>query len=310
MFTSNFISLKSVCMFMARAAMMIVVFILFVATAWGQSPARSVTVEDCIVSLLDQALVPGQQAGVLEALGVREGDMVARGQSLGLIDASQQQLRQNLAEIERRAAEVKANEDIDIRFSKASAAVAETEYQQSLDANKRLHNTIPQPEVRRLKLAAHKTILQIEKAESDQHTAELALATRQAEVKLAANDVSKCQITSPIPGEIVELMRRPGEWVNPGDAIARVVRLDVLRVEGFLSTAEHDPLAVKGSKVTVTVTLAGGRTEEFPGQITFVSPIVQAGGHYRIWAEVKNRQTRDQWILQPGMNAKMKIALK
>jgi multidrug efflux pump subunit AcrA (membrane-fusion protein) len=291
-----------------KLALAVSLFVSLPATA--QSPVRTVKLDDCIVSLHDQALIPAQQAGVLVSLMVREGETVSAGQLLGQIDSSQQKLKHNLAEIERQGAADKAKEDIDIRFSQASAAVAETEYQQSLDANRRLNNTIPQPEVRRLKLAAHKTNLQIEKAVSDQHAAELALATRQAEVKLAANEYEKCQITSPIPGEIIERMRRPGEWVNPGEAIARVVRLDVLRVEGFLSTAEHSPIAVKGSPVSVSVALEEGRTEEFTGQITFVSPIVQAGGHYRVWAEVRNRQTKEHWVLQPGMTAQMTIALK
>lgn len=295
---------------LATMAMTITAAASFTPTALGQSPARQVKLTDCIVALQDQALIPAELAGVLVSLEIREGEMVSAGQRLGQIDSSQQTLKHNLAEIERQGAEEKAHEDIDIRFSQASAAVAETEYQQSLEANKRLNNTIPQPEVRRLKLAAHKTMLQIEKAISEQHAAELVLATRQAELKLAANELEKCRITSPIPGEIIEVMRRPGEWVDPGEAIARVVRLDVLRVEGFLNTTEHDPLAVKGATVSVSVLLSGGRTEEFVGQIRFVSPIVQAGGHYRVWAEVNNRETGGHWLLQPGMTAQMTIALK
>ena len=278
--------------------------------AVAQSPTRTIQLDDCIVSLHDQAIIPAQQAGVLVSLTVREGDMVSAGQQLGQIDSSQQKLKHNLAEIEQQGAAEKAQEDIDIRFSQASAAVAETEYQQSLEANRKLNNTIPQPEIRRLKLAAHKTNLQIEKAISEQHAAELVLATRQAELKLAANEFEKCRIASPIAGEIVERMRRPGEWVNPGEAIARVVRLDVLRVEGFLSTAEHSPLAVKQAPVVVSVALDGGRTEEFLGRITFVSPVVQGGGHYKVWAEVQNRQVKEHWVLQPGMTARMNIALK
>lgn len=293
------------CVTVALAVVLVTVW-----SANAQSPVRTVKVEDCIVSLHDQAVIPAQQAGVLVSLSVREGEMVTAGQLLGQIDSSQQKLKHNLAEIERQGAKEKAEEDIDIRFSQASAAVAETEYQQSLDANRRLANTIPQPEVRRLKLAAHKTNLQIEKAISDQHAAALTLASRQAESKLAANEFDKCQITSPIQGEIIERMRRPGEWVNPGEPIARVVRLDVLRVEGFLSTTEQSPLAVRNATVSVTVALDGGRTEEFAGQITFVSPIVQAGGHYRVWAEVQNRQVKEHWVLQPGMTAQMTIVLK
>ena len=41
--------------------------------------------------------------------------------------------------------------------------------------------------------------------------------------------------------------------------------------------------------------------------ITFVNPLVQAGGEYRVWAEVVNRQENGEWLLRPGLEAEMTI---
>ena len=61
--------------------------------------------------------------------------------------------------------------------------------------------------------------------------------------------------------------------------------------------------------VSVEVQLSGGRTAHFPGQIVFISPLVQAGDKYRVRAEVENRTENGSPVLRPGMTATMSIAL-
>jgi hypothetical protein len=92
--------------------------------------------------------------------------------------------------------------------------------------------------------------------------------------------------------------------------VLRVVRFDTLRVEGFLSSLKYDPAEVVNRSVEVSVELARGRRVKFPGKIVYVSPLVQAGGDYRVWAEVSNQQESGQWLLRPGLNATMVIKLR
>jgi len=54
---------------------------------------------------------------------------------------------------------------------------------------------------------------------------------------------------------------------------------------------------------------ARGEKATLAGQIVFVDPLVNAGGKYRVRAEVDNRQIGRQWLLRPGMTAEMKIRL-
>jgi macrolide-specific efflux system membrane fusion protein len=97
---------------------------------------------------------------------------------------------------------------------------------------------------------------------------------------------------------IVELHRRRGEWVQPGDTVARIVRLDKLRVEGFLA-AKHARPELVGSKTIVKVTI-GDDELEFPGEIVFVSPEIDPiNSQVRVWADVENADL----VLRPGMQA-------
>ena len=46
------------------------------------------------------------------------------------------------------------------------------------------------------------------------------------------------RILAPIGGMVVDVFRRQGEWVDPGVAVLRILRIDKLRVEAFLSARE------------------------------------------------------------------------
>ena len=103
-----------------------------------------------------------------------------------------------------------------------------------------------------------------------------------------------------------------GEWLKPGDPVLRIVEVDKLRIEAFLSSEKFDPEEVSNRPVTVEVKRAGGRRVQFTGKVVFVAPEAQAGGEYRIIASVENVKDKatGQWLLRPGMTADMTITLK
>jgi hypothetical protein len=80
-----------------------------------------------------------------------------------------------------------------------------------------------------------------------------------------------------------------------------------LRIEGFVHSSQYDPNEIVGRPVTVTVELARGRRVVVEGKVVYASPLVEAGGDYRVWAEVKNRKVGGQWQLRPGLDASMLI---
>jgi hypothetical protein len=105
------------------------------------------------------------------------------------------------------------------------------------------------------------------------------------------------------------MYRRSGEWVSPGDPILRVVFMNKLRVEGFVDADKYTPDEIMGKSVEVTAFLPHDRVERFPAVITYVSPLVEASGEFRVWCDVENRQHNGHWILRPGMSAEMAIRL-
>jgi len=264
----------------------------------------------CLVSLIEDVDVPAEESGRLVAVQVRDGEMVRSDALLAQIDDRQPQLDKFAAEMNRDAALARASDDIEVKYAEASFNVADAELVQKEQINANSPGSIPVTEVRRLRLTRRRAELQIEKSKLDLRVAKMTADVEQAAVTLAEDNIQRRKILSPIDGMVVELKRHTGEWVNAGDTVVRVVRMDRLRVEGFLSVKDFDPAEVDSKPVSVEVELARGRREQFQGRIVFVNPLVLSGDKYRVRAEVENRLENNHWLLQPGTAASMSIHLR
>lgn len=270
-------------------------------------------VENCLVTLIEEAEVPAQVQGVLLDLKVQEGKQVAKDELLAQIDDTQVRAAENVARYELEAAEAEAGNDVNVRFAQAAADVAAAEYQQAIDANRKVPNTHPQAEVRRLLLEHRKYSLQIEQSQHELGIAKVTVKAKQAQLEAATADVERHKIKAPLDGIVVKRYRHVGEWVRPGDPVYRVVRADRLRVEAFLDATRISPDEVAGQPVAIAVKIPrrGKQSEEsFQGSIVFVSPLVEAGAQFLVHAEVVNRQENGIWLLRPGLTAEMTVQLK
>jgi multidrug resistance efflux pump len=272
-------------------------------------PAREVQLTHCLVSLIEDVQVPAREAGPLTNVSVAEGEYVAPGQLLAQIDDRQPRLDKLAAELERDAALAKAQDDIEVRYAEAAFAVATAELERALSIDRKNSGSVTQTEIQKLKLAKHRDELQIERSKLDMRVAKMNADVHQAAVKSADDAVARRQIASPLAGIVVTLFHEKGEWVAAGEPVVQVIRIDRLRVEGFLNATEIGPEEVSGRPVSIEVQLAGGRSARCAGKIVFISPLVQAGDKYRVRAEVENHTENGHPLLRPGMTATMTIAL-
>lgn len=266
--------------------------------------------EHCRVSLIEEAQVPGRETGALVQMDVREGQEVKKGDEIGRIDDTKMAMLKKVKERELEAALYQATNDVNVRFAEKAAAVAVKEWELVARANKATPGAIAAIEVDKLKLGAQKAQLSIEQAQRDMKVAKLTGGVKSAEVEAAEADIQLRRIIAPLDGVVVHVYKHLGEWVPPGDPVVHIVRIDRLRIEGFVNAADLNPSEVDGRSVTVDAELARGRKVRFTGKIVFVSPSVQAGGEYLVWAEVDNKQEDGHWLLRPGLTATMTIHLK
>lgn len=260
------------------------------------TPSGVVVAQRSRVILEDEATLASDRPGILGFVEPDEGDQVTAGQQVaGLKDA--------VAKAALAVAARTAESDVDIRYAEKAAAVAVEVLRKSEQANVQNPGNVPQVQISQLRLDAERAKLQIEKAEFDRGIAEL-------ERDQAAAELETYQIVSPLDGIVTEVLKHAGEAVQQGDPILRVVRTDVVRVEGDVSVA--DAFRVQpGDSVKVRLDsskLQGLPKEladrEFEGKIGFVDPTAKlVSNTVRVWATVPNEGN----FLKAGLPAVMEI---
>jgi multidrug resistance efflux pump len=268
-----------------------------------------------MVSLILHNQLPARQAGVIKLLQledgtpVQEGMTVTRGQILGKLDDDDARARRRAAETEQKVALAEREKAAaGIKAAEATTKVAQAEVAESEDINRRAPGSVPSTQVRRQQLTVERAASEEIVAHRELETATLTIDAKDAQFEVASITLNHHQIESSIDGIIVQLYRRVGEWVSPGDPIMRIVFIDKVRVEGFVDAESHTPDQIMGRAVEVVVVLPQGRTERFTSVISYVSPLVESG-EYRVWCDVDNRKYNNHWILRPGMFAEMTVKL-
>ena len=284
------------------------------ATLSSVSSQASVSLQalipDCQVLLIDDVDVPAEAPGRLLAMNVREGGRIEQGMLAAQIDDREPLLQKVAAELERDVAHARANDDIEVRYSIKASEVAAAELNRSLEINRRNAGSVPAAEIKRQQLERTRAELQIDRSRLDLKVAELTANVQNAAVQAADDAILRRRILVPFDGQVLQIYRQPGEWVAVGEPVLRVVRLDRLRVDGFIEARDFNVSEIANRPVTVEVELARGRKEQFRGRVVSVNPIVQAGNRYRVRAEVENRVEEDQWLLNPGAMASMVVHLQ
>ncbi len=268
---------------------------------------------ECQVSFLQHnyIAISAEQPGVLRELLVREGSSAAEGVLLAQIDDQEAVMGHHVAEQKRQAAIAQYKDEIEKKYAIAAANVAKADYDDLKAANAKLPKAVSETDLRRAKLEWDRAKLQIQKADKDKELAGYEYFIRKAEVAAANMQIDRMKVKAPYAGEVIELFRKQGEWVNPGDPILRFVRFDTLECDGKVLLKDYDPREIEGCEVTISAVVGRGVTVKAKGRITYVEQQVQYEGDYtyRVQAEIPNRQEGGRWVLFPGLPATMTIHL-
>ena len=130
------------------------------------------------------------------------------------------------------------------------------ELKRASESMEKYKKSVSATELDRLRLEAERAALQVEQARQELKIAGFTLRLKQNEVDYAAWTLDRLRIKSPLDGMVVEANQRPGEWVEPGETMFRIVRIDRLRVEAFVD-ARHASNSLVGRDVKLTVDSAG-----------------------------------------------------
>jgi len=280
-------------------------FLVFALIA-GASDGAPIEIPSAVIKISEEVAVPARDPGVLAKVTAQEGQLVDVGETIACLLDSDIRLAVERARLEAEIAARKSKNDVDILYARKSTEVARAELARSLDTNEKYPRTVSNSELDRQRLLVEQGQLQIKKAEHERDLADLEREIRDNEHQTAREQLERRTIVAPLKGMIVEILRRQGEWVQPGDSIVRIVRLDRLKVEGFLPVKQAG-LDLTGSLVKLRIATAGDRALETTGKIVFISPEIDPlNSQVRFWAEIDNSELK----LRPGMQATLTVEPK
>ncbi len=254
---------------------------------------KPIELQNCLISAVKSANLATDRPGVLADVVPKEGDEVGQDEIIARL--SDDVPRANLA-----VAVLTAQSRVEIEYSELLNAVDAAEYDKALLANRQHPNSVPDIEVRRLKLAMDRSRLQIDKAKHE-------MAVNELKAKQAEAELKTYSIRAPFRGVVTQIKKHRGEAVRQGDTILQMVNTALVRVEGDVS--QNDIWNVNpGAPVLVHLNVDGAELsvekKVFQGHIGFVDVIANdADRKTRVWAEVANPEN----ILRPGLKASMII---
>lgn len=261
----------------------------------GQSPPPSsepIVVVGCRVTFVDEVAISSERRGIVAAIA-RPGDRVDAGQDVARLRDSV--LKAGLAIAQREAAN-----DVEVRFAQKAAELAELKFQWAAEANGKNAGTVSEQELKELRLAADRAVLQCEQADN-------ALAIARLKLAEMSVTVESLHVAAPFAGRVRAVYMQAGEFVQEGEVLAEIVNADRVRVEGDVPLAEAGRI-VPGAPVEVRIEGVASPSElahrTFTGAITFVDVKVEpVSQKVHVAAELDNRHG----LLRGGLVATMMI---
>ncbi|SRR6056297_67274 len=272
----------------------------------GNRPTHSIEVDDCVIRFGEEVDVPAVEAGVLADVMVRQNQLVEAEQTLARQSDERLLIQKRIALLQKKAADEKLADDLELQYAQTAFAEATAE----LDASRSIYDNaagaVPLSTLRKLRLAVKRAELEVERERKQRRLAQVEIDLRLADLQMLEQQASRLIIRSPLPGVVLEVHRQTGEWINMGEAVARVARLDRLHAHCLLSVERLPPRWCAGQAVTVRWQEAGVE-RSLRGVVTSVDPELLAGGRYRLHAEIQNVLDGEQWRLLPGTDVTMTV---
>jgi HlyD family secretion protein len=244
------------------------------------------------VEPVESAIAHAERPGAVEEILIQPGQHVAKGDELVRLDASEAQAEREAAEA--RISQIRTELDVianggrsadvarlnsDLAHTQLSLDQARAEYQKYQD-------WLTKGTATRVEVAAHKQKvdelevqlkgLKDQKAAqvspSDKASAEARLRDAQSALKLADTRFNQSVVRAPIDGEVYQFDLKRGSYLNAGDTVAMIGRLDRVNVKVYVDERDLGRV-IKGMPVRITWDALSGRdwmgvVNKLPTQVT------------------------------------------
>jgi len=216
-----------------------------------------------------ETVVSAQTSGALLWFTPMEGQQVAPGTLLGVVDTAQLALERAQARAQSAAARSRVSES----GRQVSVLVVQRDFaKRSYERTRRLFNEkaataqqLDQTE------GEYRTLgQQIVAANVQQQSAVGDARASDARVAQLTEQISRSRIEAPLAGTVLATYARKGEFVQPGQPLFRFANLDSMTLRAYVTEPQLTQLKI-GQRVQVSVDRAGTNRLVLPGTVTWIA---------------------------------------
>ena len=220
-----------------------------------------------------EVTVAAEQSGQLVRFDVTEGDSLAPGKEVGLVDTTQIWLKIQQAGATKAVYQSqKPDMEKQIAATRQQLAKARQDQQRYKELvadgaapSKMLDDATNQVQVLQKQLDA-----QISSLNTQLSTLNSQLSTVDVQVDQLRDQLQKCHIKTPIKGTVLEKYVEQGEFVTTGKPLFKMADTEQMFIRAYVTSAQLQHIKV-GQKAKVFADYGDGQRKEYEGTVSWIS---------------------------------------
>ena len=220
-----------------------------------------------------ETTIAAEQSGTLMAFGVCEGDEIAAGKEVGLIDTTQIWLKiKQMGATKQVYQSQKPDMEVQIAVTRQQLDKAKQEQQRykelvsdGASPSKMLDDATSQVELLEKQLKA-----QVSTLNTQLSTLNSQLSTTDVQVSQLMDQLRKCHVIAPVKGIVLEKYVEKGEFVAIGKPLFKMADTKSMFIRAYVTSAQLKNIKV-GQKAKVFSDYGNGQKKEYEGVVSWIS---------------------------------------
>lgn len=220
-----------------------------------------------------EVTVAAEQSGVLMMFDVNEGDELALGKEVGLVDTTQIWLKIQQAGATKEVYQSqKPDMEKQIAATRQQLAKAKQDQQRYKELvadgaapSKMLDDATSQVAVLQKQLDAQISMLNTQLSTLDSQ-----VSTVDVQVSQLRDQLQKCHVVTPIAGTVLEKYVEQGEFVATGKPLFKMASVQRMYFRAYVTSAQLQNIKV-GQQAKVYADYGDGQKKEYEGTVTWIS---------------------------------------
>ena len=220
-----------------------------------------------------ETTIAAEQSGTLMAFGVCEGDEIAAGNEVGLIDTTQIWLKiKQMGATKLVYQSQKPDMEVQIAVTRQQLDKAKQEQKRYKELvsdgaapSKMLDDATSQVELLEKQLKA-----QVSTLNTQLSTLNSQLSTTDVQVSQLMDQLRKCHVIAPVKGIVLEKYVEKGEFVAIGKPLFKMADTKSMFIRAYVTSAQLKNIRV-GQKAKVFADYGNGQKKEYEGVVSWIS---------------------------------------